>query len=137
MPDPSADIEPETITKTQSIVKKDEAKQVVVAPVLVPGKPDREGDIVSKENIEEVAHDYLATHRLVDEQHDGIDRAGHAVVESYIAPHELDFGGGTVREGTWMAAIKLGDEAWARVESGELTGFSIQGEGRRRHGGAD
>lgn len=131
------EIEPETITKSQRIVKKDEQKQIVVAPVLVPGKPDREGDIVSKANIEKVAHDYLATHRLVDEQHDEVDRADHAVVESYIAPHELDFGGGTVREGTWMAAIKLGDAAWERVESGELTGFSIQGEGRRQHGGTD
>lgn len=120
------------VTAFGNIVQKDAEKQIVTGPVLVPDKPDREGDVVRKDNIEEVAHDYLQSHQqAVDEMHDNRPRAQHSVVESYLAPDDIDMGGDTVDEGSWVVSVQLGDEAWAKVQNGEYRGFSIQGPGRR------
>lgn len=120
------------VTAFGEIVQKDAAKQIVTGPVLVPDKPDREGDIVRKDNVESVAHDYLRSHQqAVDEMHDGRPRPEHSVVESYLAPQDIEMGGETVKEGSWIVSVKLGDEAWEKVEAGEYQGFSIQGPARR------
>lgn len=119
------------------IIQKDADKQIVTGPVLIPGKPDRQGDIVSTDNIEKVAHDYLATHRLVDEMHDNVDRAEHSVVESFVAPQPIELGGEQIRKGSWIVSVQLGDDAWTKVESGEYSGFSIEGRGARSHSRGD
>lgn len=126
---PDSDDSVETIGH---IIQKDATKQIVTGPVLVPDKPDHHGDVVRKDNIESVAHDYLESHQqAVDEMHDNRKRAEHSVVESFTAPQDIEMGGETVREGSWVVSVKLGDEAWKKVQSGEYTGFSIQGPGRR------
>lgn len=122
----------ESVEAVGQIIQKDASKQIVTGPVLVPDKPDREGDVVRKDNIEAVAHDYLESHQqAVDEMHDNQKRAEHSVVESYTAPQDLDMSGESVPEGSWIVSVQLGDDAWSKVESGEYQGFSIQGPGRR------
>lgn len=129
-------IDTDTDTEAYSpILKADDEQQIVTGTPLVPGKPDRRGDLVSAENIEHVAHDYLATHRHVDEMHDGINR-DYSVVESYTAPHELDIGGKKIRKGTWIVSVQLDDDAWQKVKDGTFQGFSIEGRGRRHPEGS-
>lgn len=112
-------------------VKKNAAKQIAYAPVLIPGEKDSDGEEVTREKIEEVAHDFLLNHRYMDEQH----RLGPAIsspVESYILPTELQVNiAGTEEKlpaGTWIMGAKFPDpDVWSRVASGELEGFSITG----------
>lgn len=127
MTDESPATEPESMEMETGIIQKSEAKQIVTGAALIPDRPDREGDVVSAENVEEMAYDYLAHHQRVDENHDRRPREEHEVVESYVAPADLELGGQTLPEGTWVVSARLGDEAWKKVEKGEYTGFSVDG----------
>ena len=122
----------EDIEQQHTFVRKDAARQIVTGPALIPDKPDKEGDVVRKSTIEDVAYDYMSEHQMVDEMHDEQARDGHSVVESYVAPQDIDLGDETVPEGSWIVSVKLSDDAWKRVEQGEFTGFSIQGAGSRQ-----
>lgn len=121
------DEDPETVEVSTEIIQKSEAEQIVTGAALVPDRPDREGDVVSADNVREVAYDYLEKHQKVDEMHDRQPRGDHSVVESYVAPQELQLGEETIPEGTWVVSVRLGDEAWEKVEKGMYTGFSVDG----------
>lgn len=102
-----------------------EEKRLVYGEVLVPEVVDSQGDIISAEEIEKAAHNYLRKSRLVGYRHSRKENA--EVVESYIAPFDMDFGEGKkVIKGTWIMAAKvLDDAAWEQVKRGELNGWSI------------
>jgi len=116
---------------TGPFVAKDEAKRLVYSAVLVPGEPDADGDELSAEKIEQVAHEYLAAFRAIDTDHD-VEQIDATPVESYIEPAdrevEVDGEAVTLPAGTWTMAVKVHDDAtWERVTGGELSGFSIMG----------
>ncbi len=108
---------------TGPIVKADNAKRIVYAPVLVPDEPDSDGDVVTAEKIEEVAHLWLEKYRNIDIDHSLNNVA--MPVESYIAPGAIDFPGGTVPKGSWMLAARVPEELWPQVVKGEWGGFSL------------
>ncbi len=123
---PGEDASPEL---TGPIVQKSAYRQVAYAPVLVPGEPDVDGDVVTAEKIQEVAWDFMANHRYMDEQH-RLDGQVATPVESYILREEMavEIAGKseTLPEGTWIIGAHLPNEAdWSRVMSGELEGLSI------------
>lgn len=110
----------------------DEPERKVWAAVLVPGEADKQGDLIPEPEIEQAAHGYLKHYRKVDEDHDLLDGSG-VPIESYIirdGPETFDLPGGGEKEyppGTWIMGVELTEDAWKRVEQGELTGFSIYG----------
>lgn len=110
----------------------EEPERKVWAAVLIPGEVDKQGDLVPRPEIERAAHDYLKHYRKVDEDHDLVDGSGEPI-ESYVAPEEVTFdmpdgsGTRTYPEGTWIMGVELQEDAWKRVQEGELTGFSIYG----------
>ncbi len=111
---------------TGPIVSKNMEKRIAYAAVLVPGEPDSDGEIVSKEKIEEAAHEWMKSYRNVDLQHSLNNVA--VPVESYIIPTDMQFGDYALPQGTWVLASKIfDDETWNRVKSGELTGYSVMG----------
>jgi len=108
------------------VVQKNDDKRIVYGPVLIPNEPDHDGDRVTVEKIEEVAHKFHEMYGNVDLQH-SLNNVGK-MVESYIAPTDLTFGEVTVPKGSWMMGVRVTDEAsWEAVKSGKLTGFSIMG----------
>ncbi|NPV70296.1 MAG: hypothetical protein HPY55_06580 [Firmicutes bacterium] len=108
------------------IVHKDAAQRKVYGPVLVPGEPDTDGETVTAEKIAEVAETWLTDYGNVDVIH-SLNNVGKPC-QSYITPMDLTFGNYLVPKGSWMLGVKVNDDAtWARVESGELTGFSVMG----------
>jgi hypothetical protein len=111
------------------IVMKNAAQRIAYAPVLVPGEKDSDGEIISAEKIEQVAHGWMESYRNVDLMHT-LNNTGFPV-ESYILPMEMDveaYGQKmTLPVGTWILASKLSEDAWAGVESGVLTGYSVMG----------
>lgn len=110
-------------------LKEHEDARVVIGPVLVPGEPDKVGDVATKEHIERVAHLWLRKYRNIDRMHTLDNRADP--VESYITPQELTFKtpygeAVSVPAGTWMLGAHVSDDdTWSSVKSGDLRGFSI------------
>lgn len=115
---------------TGSIVAKDDDERFLLGPVLVPGKADREGDVVSAENIREVAHKFTEEYQNLDLMHTFENVA--KLSESFVARQDLSIGGTSIPEGSWVLGVKVeDDEVWSQVKSGELSGFSIYGQGER------
>lgn len=111
---------------TAPVVFKQEDKKIVYGPVLIPNEPDHDGDRIQPEKIEQVAHKFNEQYGNIDLQHT-LNNVGK-MVESYIAPTDLDFGEVTVPKGSWMMGVRVTDESsWEAVKSGKLTGFSIMG----------
>lgn len=123
---------------TAEFVAKNQEQRVVTAPVLLPDREDRHGDVIPKENIEEVAYKFLADYQNVDVMHT-LKNVG-VPVESYITPTDLTFEMDgqekSVPQGTWMLSVKVqDDEVWRAVKNGELTGFSIYGAANPQQAG--
>ena len=115
---------------TGPIVMKNSSKKIAYAAVLVPGEPDGDNEIVTAEKIEEVAHGWLEDYQNVDLMHTLNNTA--VPVESYILPVAMEvtaYGKQlTLPKGTWVMASKVkGDGVWEKIESGELTGYSVMG----------
>jgi hypothetical protein len=111
---------------TAPMVHKNEAKRIVFGPVLIPNEPDSDGDVVTVEQIERVAHKFVEAYRNIDLQHT-LQNVGD-LLESYITPVDLQYGELTIPKGSWMMGVRVTDDAtWDKVQKGTLTGFSIMG----------
>jgi len=53
------------------------------------------------------------------------------IVECYIMPADSFINGELVNKGTWMLGVVWSPKYFAKVEKGEITGFSMGGKGRR------
>lgn len=115
-----------TITR---LVRRDEdgMERIVMGELLIPNVPNTYGDIYTEESIREFVETFAAQGHGLDINHDKINVFGEKLlmVESFIArPGDPDF-----IEGSWVVALKiLDDDTWAKVESGELNGFSYQAD---------
>jgi len=113
------------------IVKSEDEKRLVTGIVLEPNVVDAHNDIISPETIEKTAHQFLARFNRNTElgvMHKLFGENGLELVQSWIAPHDLNMNGVGVRKGTWLMTVKvLDDGQWRKVKAGELTGFSIGG----------
>lgn len=122
------------VSKESPIFKMDRWKQIIYCVVLSPNETDLQDDIMSAEDIEETAHNYLIDARVVGASHRS--KMDADVVESYIAPHDFNadgqFGKQLVKKGAWVIGIKVQDpREWQKVLSGEYTGVSVGGVGSR------
>ena len=113
------------------IVKIDKKKQIAYGIFLVPEKADYDGDVISEEDIEKVAHDFMVEYRTIDEMHRQVTEAD--IVESAIAwQDELDYFGKKLKRGTWFGAIHVRNkDVWEKIEQGVYKGFSVRIAGRR------
>lgn len=112
-----------------SVKKIDAEQQLVYGEVYAPGFPDSQGDFMTAESIQRMAHEFLRKGLVdkIDLHHTQVE-SGCYVVESFIArAGDPDF-----IPGSWVLGVKVPDpEVWALVKSGELNGFSFDGEGYR------
>lgn len=122
------------ISKTVSILKAEQMKQVVYCVVLEPEVVDSQGDFMTAEDIESTAHRYMINARLIGSGH--TSKIDAAPVESFLAPQDLQYEGQNgpqpVKKGSWVIGIKVFDPAeWQKVLNGEYTGVSVGGKGLR------
>lgn len=104
------------------------AERYALGVVLEPDVVDAQNDTYSAKEIERAAHGYMTDFRNIGLQHKAFVNDRVKLVESYIAPVDFDLNGSTVKRGTWLIAVKvLDDQLWRKMQSGELTGFSIAG----------
>lgn len=112
------------------VIKADAEQQLVYGIVAEPEVVDAHGDLIRAEEIQNAAHRFLVKSRMTGEQHE--KKAPAVVVESYVAPQDIELEGQEIAKGTWVIVMKVLDsEFWARVKKGEFTGFSLGGFARR------
>ena len=119
------------------IVMKNEEKRIVYGPVLVPGEKDYDGESVTAEKIEEVAHEFMKSFGNIDVQHTLKNVA--VPVESYLMPIDVELPGPNglvaVPKGSWMMGAYVEDDVtWQEAKDGKRTGFSIMGVDKSQAG---
>jgi hypothetical protein len=103
-------------------------QRYVLGIVLQPDVVDLQGDVVSADEIRKAAWDWLRHFRNVGLQHKGLINGKVHVVESYIAPTDMQIGRERVLAGSWLLGVHVADDGlWADVKSGKLTAFSMGG----------
>jgi hypothetical protein len=112
------------------IAKEDEERQIVYGVALRPDKPDLQGDIMTKEQIEIAAHKFMADSRKGDLHHkQELSGSDFIVIESAIARVDEP---PNIKKGDWVVGVKLSDSLWQMVKDKEINAFSIRGFGKRR-----
>jgi hypothetical protein len=114
----------DTVLETRIVIKSEE-RRLVYGEVYAPWQIDTDGETMSPEEIERMAHKFLSAGRTnkIDIQHDGIE-SGALVVESFMARKD-DPDGFVV--GSWVLGVIIPEGPWGAVKSGELNGFSFAG----------
>ena len=131
------------------ILKADEEKQIVYGIVLDPYQVDSQNDWVSPKEIEDTAHDWMASSRTIGVDHTK-KASGCYPVESSLVPYPskedytaavagkphraytMPFGDDVVHSGSWVLGTKLDDANWKLVQEGHLNAYSIGGYGTRK-----
>ncbi|WP_433943375.1 XkdF-like putative serine protease domain-containing protein [Paenibacillus sp. SN-8-1] len=121
------------IQKQVQIAKIDDEKRIVKGVVYQPNIADAHEDQMDEGEIEKAAHLFMENQHTynIDKQHD-LDTDKGFVIESYVAPCEMELGDQQIAKGSWVAAVKVTDDAtWEDIKKGEITGFSMWGVGKR------
>lgn len=104
----------------------------VLAPALIPGEFDAQGDMVDEAEVESAMHSFVANGRTIDLMHQEILGANDViVVENYIARERTVINGTPVKKGSWLIGLQLSKRLREQVASGKISGLSIKGRGVR------
>lgn len=113
------------------IIKTDSSNHYVTGVVYEPLVEDAHGDFMSEEEITKAAHWFAKNGNNVDVQHSFQPLEGAAVVENWIAKSDFEIDGETIKKGTWLITAEITDnDIWDKIEKGEITGFSMGGQGK-------
>lgn len=120
------------IVKFCPIVKAEQAEQIVLGVVLEPNTVDTQGDTLTEETIRLAAHKWLAKFQHRGLMHEKTINTKVEIYESYIALTSFKIGSKKIKKGTWLLMYHILDKKlWKKIKDGELTGFSIGGDGSR------
>lgn len=110
------------------IAKNDEdaSKKLLYGIVYEPDTEDSYGDLMTRDEIEKTAHEFLEFYRNIDTEHNLLAGAG-VVVESYVAPVPFSVGDQTIKAGSWVLVTRASDEIWDAWQNGDITGYSMFG----------
>jgi len=133
------------VTWSGEIAKANEEKQQIfgwASVIEVNGEPvvDLQGDRITAEEMEKAGYEYVMKSRKGGDMHlrdDWQPIQKSEMIESFIVTDEKReaFGlGDDVPTGWWVGFQVRDPEVWAKVKSGERTGFSIHGHGKRSPG---
>jgi hypothetical protein len=81
--------------------------------------------------IRKAAHAFARNKGYVNAMHGAMAESGCTVVENAIALSDFDVDGTTIQKGSWYIAVEPSPEFKARVDSGDITGVSLEGTGMR------
>lgn len=113
------------------IFKADMERRLVYSVIAEPDTVDAQGDVMSAETIEAMAHNYMLNSRKFDNRHDwrAVDAAP---VESWIQREATTLLGEKIKANSWVVGVKVfADKIWQKVLAGEYQSFSIGGRGVR------
>lgn len=114
-----------------AIFKADSEKRLVYGVVSEPLTVDAQGDVLSEEEIEQFAHNYLIKSQKFDVRHNW-KRVRASIVESWIAKSDFEWMGEVIKKGSWIIGVKVfDDDLWSKIRAGVYKAFSIGGRGVR------
>jgi len=96
----------------------------VYGEVYAPDIVDTDGESMTAEDIQKMAHDFIASGlvRALDTEHNN-QLCGAEIVESFIARK----GDPDYAEGAWVLGVRMTEgPLWERVKSGDLNSFSVE-----------
>lgn len=100
----------------------------VYGPVYSPLQIDTDGESMTKEDVKQLAHEFVARGLAdkIDISHNKIP-SGAVVVESWLSREgDLLAAKNELPEGTWMLGVRVPEGAlWEDIKSGKLNGFSF------------
>lgn len=112
------------------ILKADNETHYVTGIVYEPMVEDTDGNYMTEEEIAKAAHWFMKNAGNADIQHCFEKAENVEVVESFVAKSDMEIEGQTIKKGTWLMTMEVGDtDVWERIEKGEITGFSMGGKG--------
>jgi hypothetical protein len=114
-------------------LKANDEKQIVYGVVFEPDFYDADDEFVTKEDIEDAAHDYMI--RLRKESKECHQKLSHKaeiddktdIVELYLAPVDFEVNSELVKEGSWIVGMKIYDKDLWKDTKENITGFSAGG----------
>lgn len=116
---------PDPLQRVRRISATDDEKQIAYGMVYAPMEVDSWGEAMTAEDIETMAHRFMALklNKTIDEMHDEQPKQDVYPVESFIARK----GDPDYPEGAWVLGVKVEDsQTWEAIKSGQLNGFSFQ-----------
>lgn len=118
------------------LIKANNEERTVTGVVLQPEVVDAQGDVMSADVIRKAAHSFLAKYNRATKlglMHKVFGKNGFELYQSWIAPQEVVINGETVKEGSWIMTVYVGDDkVWKLVKGGKLKGFSIGGKAKAK-----
>lgn len=113
------------------IAKRDDSKRRVYGYALTADVVDSQGDLITKEELEEAVADYVLNSGDMGTQHE-TSGMGRLICSVVLTPEIREVIGAPPGPTQWLVGYQVTDnEAWARIASGELQEFSIEGDGVR------
>lgn len=113
------------------IFKADE-ERLVYGEVLIPEEVDAQKEIYSEEEVRQAAHGFMENFQNLGVMHKELANGRLKILESFIAPVEMEIAGKKIKKGTWLLAVRvISDKLWKQVKDGKWTGFSIGGSAVR------
>lgn len=113
------------------VLKVDAETHYVTGIVYEPLTEDAHGNFMTESEIRKAAYWFAKNGDKVDLQHSFEQADGVSVVETYVAPSDMDVEGQPVIKGTWLMTVEVENaEIWDKVQKGEVTGFSMGGIGK-------
>ena len=112
-------------------IQKDEKQQIVGGIVYEPDVVDSQGDKADADTIQKAMYDFMQKY-AVDQQRINVNHKGKThtfpIVEVFQPEQDTKKGNATVKKGAWFIALKVtSKDIWKRIESGELSGLSMEG----------
>lgn len=114
------------------LAKQDEDERTAFGIVLEPETVDSQSDIYSEQEICQAAWKFMEDKQQIGLMHRTMVH-NVKVLESYVAPVDMEVHGMKIKKGTWLMRVRILDNViWSQVKSGQLTGFSIGGSALRQ-----
>jgi hypothetical protein len=111
-----------------AVVKAEQAHRYTLGVAYPAAELDSHRDYTSADELELAAWNYMARYRNAGVMHEDGSAGAGVVVESYIYRGPLwKTADQEIGPGDWLLGVVWDEETWARIQKGELTGFSIQG----------
>ncbi len=113
------------------VLKVDAETHYVTGIVYEPLIEDAHGNFMTEAEIRKAAYWFAKNGDKVDLQHSFEPVDGVTVVETYVAPSDMEIEGQPVIKGTWLMTVEVENaDVWNKVQKGEVTGFSMGGIGK-------
>jgi hypothetical protein len=134
------DDEEESVNKNTNIyvpfIKSNGEERTVTGVVLQPEVVDAQGDIMDSVVIRKAAHNFLSKYNRATQlgfMHKVFGKYKFDLCQSWIAPHDVVINNTTVKSGSWIMTVYVGDDKiWNMVKESKVKGFSIAGSARAK-----